>query len=335
MRVFFYMPSAVFQRCFAPRDLERLSTGHELVVPDDTIDMHNVDAFGVDRLGACEALVTGWDTPPLTDAALDGAGRLKLWVHAAGSVKHLLPATFWDRGIAITSCRDALAIGVAETALGMTLAGVKRFFPASRLTRGGGWKEDIWASSLGVRELFDLRIGVVGASCVGRHFIRLMKNFEVDIVVYDPYLAPDEAQRLGVEQMERDELLSTCDVVSLHAPSVPATRHMIAAAELARMKDGALLVNTARGSLVDEEALITELRTGRITAFLDVTDPEPPATDSPLRKLPNCIITPHIAGAVANGCYRIGRSAVNQLLSFANDGSLSGRITQHTLATLG
>lgn len=335
MRVLFYMPHEVLQRCFDRRDLDRLSGRHVLDVPSDTVGVGDVEAFGAERWESCEVLVTGWDTPPVTDAALNRASQLKLWVHAAGSVKHLLPAMFWDRGIVLASCRDALAVGVAETALGMTLAGVKRFFPASRLTAAGGWKQDIWGSVLGVREMFDLRIGVVGASAVGRHYIRLLKNFEVDIAVYDPYLTPDEAARLGVACVSLDDLLATSDVVSIHAPALPETRHMIGVAQLARMKDDSLLVNTARGILVDESALIAELRTGRITAFLDVTETEPPASDSPLRSLPNCIITPHIAGAVANGCMRIGRSAVDQLLSFVCDGSLVGRITNESLTTIG
>ncbi len=335
MRVLFNMPSSVFHRCFTQRDLDRLVTGYDLVVPDDTVGVHDVESFAAHHWQDCHVLITGWDTPPVTDASLDMADQLTLWIHAAGSVKHLLPSSFWDRQIALTSCRDALAVGVAETALGMTLAGVKRFFDASRLTQSGGWKEDIWASSLGVRELFDLRIGVVGASCVGRHYIRLLKNFEVDIAVYDPCLSQDDADQLGVELSSLNELMETCDVVSLHAPALPVTRHMIAARQLSSMKDGALLINTARGSLIDEQALIAELQIGRISAFLDVTDPEPPIADSPLRSLPNCIITPHIAGAVANGCFRVGRSAVDQLLSFTRDGSLVGHITKQTLINLG
>jgi len=335
MRVLFYMPRDVIDRCFCRRDLKRLSAGCAVTMPGPDINGDALDNYGVEHLQTCNALVTGWDTPPLSDAMLDDSGDLNVWIHAAGSVKHLLPDSFWRREIALASCRDALAVGVAETALGMTIAGVKRFFPAERLTRAGGWKEDAWATSLGVRELFDLRIGVVGASCVGRHFIRLLHAFEVSVAVYDPYLSRADAAALGVEPLGLDDLMRTSDVVSLHAPALPETRHMIGAAQLSLMRDGAVLVNTARGSLIDEHALVAELKTGRMVAMLDVTDPEPPAANHPLRSLPNCVMTPHIAGAVANGCFRIGRSAVNQLLSFAAGEPMSGRITQQHLAALG
>jgi phosphoglycerate dehydrogenase-like enzyme len=109
--------------------------------------------------------------------------------------------------------------------------------------------------------------------------------------------------------------LERADVVSLHAPDNPATRQMLNAERLARMKDDALLINTARGSLIDEQALIEELARGRFFAFLDVTDPEPPAADSPLRRLPNVVVTPHIAGCIEN-CNQLGELAVEELRRF-------------------
>jgi phosphoglycerate dehydrogenase-like enzyme len=137
----------------------------------------------------------------------------------------------------------------------------------------------------------------------------------VHILLYDPYVGEEQARSMGVVKVELDELVQEADVISLHAPALPATYHMIDARRLSMMKDDALIINTARGSLIDEEALIRELEKGRFFAFLDVTDPEPPAPDSPLRRLPNVVVTPHIAGCIEN-CTRMGERAVEELRRF-------------------
>ena len=126
--------------------------------------------------------------------------------------------------------------------------------------------------------------------------MRLFRAFDARVLVYDPYLTEAQAQALGAELSGLDELLRRSDIVSLHVPSLPETRYMIGAAQLAMLKDGALFINTARGAIVDEQALIAELRKGRFTAALDVYEKEPLADDSPLRMLPNAILAPHAAG---------------------------------------
>jgi phosphoglycerate dehydrogenase-like enzyme len=145
--------------------------------------------------------------------------------------------------------------------------------------------------------------------------IELLKPYDVDILLYDPFVDEAGAAELGVIKVDLDELLTQSDVVSLHAPANKATYHMLNAKGLARMKDDALLINTGRGTLIDEQALIAELQKGRFFAFLDVTDPEPPALDSPLRSLPNVVVTPHIAGCIEN-CNHMGELAVEELRRF-------------------
>ena len=146
------------------------------------------------------------------------------------------------------------------------------------------------------QHLFGATVGIVGASDVGRVVLRLLRPFDAKVLLYDPYLSAEEARALAVEQVSLDDLFARADIVSLHAPSIPETRHMVGAAQLRRMRDGALLVNTARGSLIDQEALVHEAGSGRIRVALDVTTPEPLPGDSPLRAMPNVIITPHLAG---------------------------------------
>jgi len=162
------------------------------------------------------------------------------------------------------------------------------------------------------RELSRATVGLVGASNVGRHVISLLEPFEAQILVADPFLDESDALALGVHKVELDELMERSDVVSLHCPANEATHHVLNAERLALMRDGTVIINTARGELVDEAALIAELATGRLFAYLDVTDPEPPALDSPLRSLANVVVTPHIAGCIEN-CNRMGELAVEEL----------------------
>ena len=118
-----------------------------------------------------------------------------------------------------------------------------------------------------------------------------------------------------MEKVELETLLTQADIVTLHAPAKPDTHHLLNAERLALMKDEALLINTARGTLIDEAALIAELSKGRFFAFLDVTDPEPPASDSPLRRLDNVIVVPHLAGCIED-CSHMGQMAVEELRRF-------------------
>jgi phosphoglycerate dehydrogenase-like enzyme len=145
--------------------------------------------------------------------------------------------------------------------------------------------------------------------------MRLLQPFEVEILLYDPFVSEEAASQLGVVKSELDNLLRQADIVSLHAPANPDTFHMLNASRLALMKDDALLINTARGTLIDEPALISELSRGRFFALLDVTDPEPPAVDSPLRRLENVVVVPHLAGCIED-CSRMGEMAVEELRRF-------------------
>ncbi|HHY08177.1 MAG TPA: hydroxyacid dehydrogenase, partial [Corynebacteriales bacterium] len=152
----------------------------------------------------------------------------------------------------------------------------------------------------------------------GRHMLRLLQQFEVNRLLYDPTLSGEEATKLGATKVELTELLRRSDAVLVHAPLLPETHHMLGQHNLHLLKDGAIIINTARGALIDEEALYDELKTGRILACLDVTDPEPPSPDHPLRSLPNVILTPHIAGVVNNGLYRLGGYVLAEAQQFIN-----------------
>ena len=263
-------------------------------------------------LGEADACITSWGVAPLDADVVAAAPRLRHMAHMGGSVKRFVSAAVWEQNIRVTSAAVALARDVAETTLGLMIVGRKRIWPLASHVRDGGWRDsEVW-DRWDARELSRSTVGLIGVGNVGRHVIELLAGFEANILVADPYLGDDEAAaaRRGAGRVA--ELMDRCDVVSIHAAANDETRHMIDAELLGRLSDGAVLINTARGEIIDETALVNELATGRIFAFLDVTDPEPPAADSPLRRMENVVVTPHIAGCIEN-CHRMGELAVEEV----------------------
>lgn len=263
-------------------------------------------------LPEADGCLTSWEVARLDADVLAAAPKLRAMAHMGSSVTRFVSDALWERGIQVTSSGPALALDVAETTLGLMIVGMKRIWPLGQHVRDGGWRESAYWPS---RELHGKTVGIVGASQVGRHVIELLRPFGVRVLLYDPYVALEEAAQLGAEKVEMDDLVKRADIISMHAPGKPETRHLLSAERLALMKDDALLVNTARGTLIDEAALIEELAKGRFFAFLDVTDPEPPAADSSLRRLENVVVTPHLAGCIEN-CSRMGEMAVEELRRF-------------------
>ncbi len=280
-----------------------------------------------------DAVITGWGSPTFTDEVLDAADRLRLVAHSAGSVKNLLPPKVFERGIAVTSSAVALAPAVAEFALLLVFLGLRPVHRYDRSMRKGDTWEGPKVYGPG-QEFAGQRIGVIGASYVGRHFIGLARGLRAEVWVYDPYLSPEEAATLGVRQTDLHHLMAHCPVVSIHAPTTPQTHHMIGRDELRLMPDNALLVNTARSWIVDQDALLAELKTGRIRAALDVFDQEPLPSDSPLRQLDNVVLTPHIAGATEQARFRQGDVVVAELRRFFAGEPLHHEITLERLPIL-
>ncbi|MFG1704752.1 hydroxyacid dehydrogenase [Nonomuraea sp. M3C6] len=278
-------------------------------------------------LAAAEVLYTSWECPPITGDVLARAPRLRAIVHAAGSVKHHVTEACWRRGLLVSSAAAANAEPVAEYTLASILFANKRVLDIAGLYREHRTGLDLEGRFPGFGN-YRRTVGVVGASRIGRRVIELLRPFELDVLVADPYLTED----LGVPHVELEELFERCDVVSLHAPALPETRHLVDAARLARMRDGATLINTARGALVDHDALTAELVSGRLHAVIDVTEPEVLPAGSPLYDLPNVLLTPHIAGSLGGELARLADLALDELSRYAEGRPLRYGVTEETLA---
>lgn len=318
----FAMAKGKTRYVFDEAALARLSEICTILTEDPLDEFSSPAARAV--LQQTEILLTGWGCPFVSREALAAAPDLRLIAHAAGTVKyHLDPAVF-EAGIAVTNSVAANAVPVAEFTLAMILLANKqafRFRDLYRQDRLRGSSHALMDTPIGNRGRI---VGIIGASHIGRRVIDLLAPFDVSVLLYDPHVqAGDEICRRA-ELVSLERLLAGSDVVSLHAPSLPSTRHMIGERQLRAMRDGATFINTARGALVDQAALIAELETGRISAVIDVTDPEIPPASSALFTLPNVFLTPHIAGAVGVERSRLGDLAVDEIERF-----VAGQPLQH------
>ncbi|MDQ2997612.1 MAG: C-terminal binding protein [Chloroflexota bacterium] len=235
---------------------------------------------------------------PISRRLLEGLPRCQAVVCYAIGLDHVDLAAATELGIIVAHTPGFCADEVSTHALMFLLACARRLLPLDRRLRAGWWPDGqrLEAELLPMGALRGERLGLVGFGSIARLVAQKAQAFGLVVSACDP-LAPDTAfAAAGVARLELDQLLVTSDYVSLHAPLLPATRHMLGAAQLAQMKSSAFLINTSRGALVDEAALVTALRSGQIAgAALDVFVHEPPAPDHPLLQLENVIVTPHSA----------------------------------------
>ncbi|MBW9092062.1 hydroxyacid dehydrogenase [Microbacterium jejuense] len=310
-RALLTMSRASFGDLFDPSRLDRLRA---LVRLEEPVRLEELASEGaIARLRDVEVLVTGWGTPHLGAEVIAAAPRLRAVVHAGGSVKGHVSQAFWDAGILVTSAAEANAIPVAEFTVATILLEGKRTARyaegyAQQRTVDGPWRERIPPSVN-----FGGTVGIVGLSRVGRRVAALLRQFDVDVLASDPLVGARQAALLGAELVGLDDLLRRSDIVTLHAPELPETRHLLDARRLSLLRDDAVLVNTARGSLIDGEALVARCRAGGLRAILDVTEPEPLPPDSALFTTPGIVLTPHIAGAMHAETHRLADTVLDEL----------------------
>jgi phosphoglycerate dehydrogenase-like enzyme len=316
---------------FAAEQRARL---HELcVVPDDEPLLGFGDERAARLLDQADILLTSWGCPTIDAEALGRAPRLRAIVHAAGTVKAHVTDACWQRGLQVSSAAAANAIPVAEFTLAAILFANKRVFQLQqryRALRKYRW----WAKEAPDLGNYRKTVGIVGASHVGRRVLALLAPFDFDVLLHDPFVDAAQAAELGARAVPLDDLLRQSDVVSLHAPALPETHQLIDRRRLALLRDGATLINTARGWIVDGDALTEELVSGRLAAVLDTTEPEVLPADSPLYELPNVLLTPHIAGAMGRETQRLTTLALDEIERYTRGEPFRYAVRRDDLARL-
>jgi D-3-phosphoglycerate dehydrogenase len=247
----------------------------------------------------------------VTKPLIEAAPRLRWIARAGAGLDNIDVAAARERGIGVLNVPGANAVAVAELTFGLLLALLRHLPAAHASVARGEWEKSRFMG----RELRGKTLGIVGLGKIGRAVAQRARAFEMTCVGSDPAIPASEIRSLGVEPLPFETVLSRAEILTLHVPLVPETRGMIGAAELARLPQGAILVNAARGGLVDERALADALERGAIAgAALDVFETEPPK-DSPLLGHPRVLATPHIGAATVEAQEAVGEEIVKLLLS--------------------
>ena len=270
-------------------------------------------------------------TGAVTRALLEACPRLKIVSrHGVGYDAVDVPACT-DHGVLVTITPNANATAVSEHALALMLACARKVTQADALLKQGKWAREPF---VGI-ELSGRTLGLVGLGRVGSKVAHLAQGFGMTVLAADPYTAPERAAAAGVMLMPLEEMLPQSDFVSVHAPLTPDTHHIIGARTLPLFKHTAILVNTARGPLVDPAALAEALQAGRLAAAgIDVFEQEPFAADDPLHGLPNVVATPHVAGNTQESLVNLAVDAAKNILAvFAGqmpDGLVNPEVLKNT-----
>ena len=242
--------------------------------------------------------ITCWGSPALDREILDCAPDLKLLTHLGSTVTPFVCDELWERGVRVISAYDYFSRSTAEGTVAYILAALRKIpYYSHRLKSEGIWKEQGDLND----GLIYKTVGIVSYGGVGRYVVKMLQAFDVSIKVYDVVEIPfDEQERYSFTQCSLEEIFSECDIISLHTPYNNDTHHLIDDRLMSMIKKGALLVNTARGGIIDQAALTERLRNGDFYAALDVYEREPIDEHDPLLSLDNAFLMPHHGGVTVN-----------------------------------
>jgi D-3-phosphoglycerate dehydrogenase / 2-oxoglutarate reductase len=260
----------------------------------------------------------------VTKEVLDAAGKLRVIGRAGTGVDNIDLAAASRRGVVVMNAPGGNSVSVAEHTLALLLALARQVADASQSTRAGKWEKKKYSSG---RELLGKTLGVIGTGSIGGLVVKRAQSFGMKVLGYDPFLTEEAAAKLGIELVELPEIWKRSDAITLHVPLTEQTKNMLGAAQLAQMKPAALVVNCARGGLVDEKALADALRSGRLGgAALDVFEQEPPPADHPLFSCPNFIGTPHLGGSTEDAQQNVATIVCEAMVEYLTTGTVRNAV---------
>jgi phosphoglycerate dehydrogenase-like enzyme len=281
-------------------------------------------------LADVEVIFSTWGMPGLTPDQVARLPALQAVFYAAGSVKDFA-TPFLDRNVAVVSAWAANAVPVAEFTLAQILLANKGYFRNTRACATHAGR----ATAFRGQGNFDQTVALLGAGMIGRNVIALLQPFRLRALVFDPFLSPEHAARLGVEKVDLAAAFARASVVSNHLANVPETRGLLNRTHFGAMRENAVFINTGRGATVVEKDLVDVFRQRPdLTALLDVTDPEPPTPDSPLYTLPNVFLTSHIAGAMGTEVLRMADTMLEEFQAWRTGKPLRYGVTPAMLQTM-
>lgn len=320
-----------FQRYFPKHVLDQLHQMGEVVLNPHCRNFTTGELKYA--LGDTDIVITHWGTPQITAELLDNAPKLRLMAHGAGTVAHIASEAFYERGIPVLSANGIMAEYVAEAVIGYMISAAHKMLQLDQLTRADQWEHKMTATRQ--KSLLGGNIGLIGLGTIARRLLDMLAPFHCKVYVYDPYAEPDALDRWPFAKLCSFETAMSQPVVSIHAAQTPETYHMVDANALRLMPDDGMLINSSRGSLVDTQALIAELKKGRIYAVLDVYEQE--GTGKVPKELLNLtshtLLQPHMACAPVT--WEMTQGVVDDIRRFLNDEPLQLQVSlrQYRLMT--
>ena len=260
------------------------------------------------------AIVTRSETP-ITRELLDRAKNLKVVTRAAVGIGNIDVDYATEKGILVINTPGKNTNSAAELTVGLLLAAARHVVRAHATMQASHWDRHRFSGF----ELMGKTIGIIGLGNVGHRVARFARAFDMAVIAYDPYISDEVFEANHAEKVELKTLIRTADVITIHTPHTPETENLIGAAEIAKMKDGVILLNTARGGLINEAALLEGLQSGKVAAAAIDTWAEEPPTDNPFRDLPQVVMTPHIGASTEEAQLRIAESVADQTLRALRD----------------
>jgi len=281
-----------------------------------------------------EYIFSTWGMPVFTEEEIKQCfPKLRAVFYAAGSVQHFA-RPFLNSGVKVFSAWAANAVPVAEYTVAQIILANKGFFKVSSISNREDYAEMAkeFKSYIGN---YDSKIGIIGAGMIGKLVIKMLKSYNLDILVFDPFLSEAVADKLGVKKTSLENLFKECNVVSNHLANNEQTKGMLNGELFSKLPMYSTFLNTGRGAQIVENDLIQVLKSRKdIVAVLDVTDPEPPVDNSEIYSLDNCILTPHIAGSAGNEVHRMAEYMLNEYELIKDEKKCNYEVTVEMLKTM-
>ena len=327
MKILVTMPQGITRDTFIPKEVEDIINSLGEVEWNNSTVQFSEEVLR-DKLEGKDVCITGWGNIRFTQEVLKKAKDLKLVAHTGGSVAPIVSDYLYDSSIKVISGNLFYAESVAEGVIAYILAALRDIPHYSSMMRDGGWKEPDYY----IEGLLDQTVGLVSFGTITKYVIKMLKPYRAKIKVFSNHLKEETLTDYGIEKASLEEIFTTCKIISIHSSQRPDTFHLINRRLLEIIPDGTLLVNTSRGSVIDEEALTEELAKGRFKAVLDVYEKEPLPDDSKLRKMKNVILIPHMAGPTVDRRKYVTLGLVEDIKAFFNSEPLKNEISKEYAA---
>ena len=283
-----------------------------------------------DALVDVDVCVCCWGITPFSSFVLEKANKLKVIAYVGGSVNHFATDAVYDKGIYVLSGNQEFARSVAEGNLGYIIAALRRLPQTVQDFAENGWPTVYTRTE----SIIEQNVGIVGLGTISRYLIQYLKPFDVNIKIFSNHTTDEEAAELGVEKVSLEEMFRTCKIISVNSSRTPKNYHMISDELMGLLRPDCLLVNTSRGSLIDEEAMAKHLRQGHFRAIIDVYEVEPLPMDSPLRGLENAILIPHRGGPTTDRRAAAARIVIEDIRNLKDGKPLKHTVGRARAATM-